>query len=191
MTNACLYARCSTVGNGQDTDNQLLQLREYCSRQGYTIVSEFVDYASGGRSDREQFQTMFKAAYRKDFDLLIFWSLDRFSREGARETINYLHQLESYGIGFMSLTEPYLSSIGIFKEAIISILATLAKQEKIRMSERVKAGLDRARKQGRKLGARPKPLDLDRVRELKAQGLSLRAIARETGVSVETIRRRG
>lgn len=190
MKTACLYARISTVGNGQDTDNQLVLLREYCRKQGYTIVHEYVDYASGGTGDRAQFQAMFKAAHQKTFDLCIFWALDRFSREGARETINYLAQLESYGVGFISYTEPYLNSIGIFKDAIISILATLAKQEKMRISERVKAGLARVKSQGRVLGAKKKPLDLDRVRELKAQGLSLRAIAKEVGVSTETVRRR-
>jgi DNA invertase Pin-like site-specific DNA recombinase len=84
--------------------------------------------------------------------LVLFRSLDRFSREGASATLQHLNTLESYGIGFKSYTEQYLDSTGIFKEAVISILVTVAKQERVRLSERTKAGLERACGKGTKLG---------------------------------------
>src|SRR5262245_56344429 len=77
-----------------------------------------------------------EAASRREFDLVLFWSLDRFSREGVLETLQYLRTLTSYGVGWKSFTEQYLDSCGIFRDAVLSILATIAKQERIRLSER-------------------------------------------------------
>jgi DNA invertase Pin-like site-specific DNA recombinase len=88
-----LYVRVSTKDKGQDYTNQLNQLREFASRQGWTIVVEFCDTVSGGTAEREQFRAMFKAASRREFDVLLFWSLDRLSREGAFETLQHLQRL--------------------------------------------------------------------------------------------------
>src|SRR5436309_893202 len=107
-----IYSRVSTKDKGQDVENQLRQLRDFCQRQGYVIVGEYGDQASGKSGDREQFQAMFTAASRKEFDILLFWSLDRLSREGVYETLTYLQRLTSYGIGYRSYTEQYLDSCG-------------------------------------------------------------------------------
>ncbi len=96
---------------------------------------------------------MFEDASRKRFDVLLFWALDRLSREGTFKTLQYLNRLDSYGIGYRSFIEPYFDSCGIFKEAVISIIATLAKQEAILKSERTKAGLARAKSRERSSGA--------------------------------------
>ena len=107
--NAALYARVSTKSGRQDTDNQLRQLREFCRKQEWEIVEEYVDRATGKHSDREQFQAMFAAASRREFDLVLFWSLDRFSREGTVETLQHLQRLTSYGVAWRSFTEQYLN----------------------------------------------------------------------------------
>ena len=139
--NIALYTRVSTRDKGQDVENQLRQLREFCAKQDWRIVGEYTDPASGKRSDREQFQQMFTAASRRQFDCVLFWSLDRFSREGVYETLQHLQRLTAYGVGYRSFTEQYLDSCGLFKDAVISILATIAKQERVRLSERTIAGL--------------------------------------------------
>jgi predicted site-specific integrase-resolvase len=118
-----IYARVSTKDKGRDTGNQLVQLREFASKQGWLIVREFVDRETGSKSDRAQFQAMFEDASRRQFDLLLFWALDRLSREGVLETLQHLNRLTSYGVGFRSFTEQYFDSCGIFKDAVISILA--------------------------------------------------------------------
>lgn len=179
---AAVYARVSTKDK-QEVTNQLSQLRDYCKKQGYEVYKEYIDHESGGNPDRTQFKAMFQAAYQKQFNLVIFWALDRFSREGARETINYLFQLEAHGVKYISFTEPYINSLGIFKDAIISILATLAKQEKIRISERVKAGLETAKKKGKRVGRKPvAPIEIKKIIEyhIKNPEASLRKIAGET-----------
>jgi DNA invertase Pin-like site-specific DNA recombinase len=184
-----IYARVSTKDKGQDTENQLAQLREFAAKQGWTIFREYVDRETGTRSDREQFQAMFADASKRKFDLLLFWSLDRLSREGVLETLQHLNRLTSSGIGYKSFTEQYFDSCGIFKDAVISILATIAKQERVRLSERTKAGLAIARAKGRQIGRPRLNVQLAEVARLKASGLSLRAIGRELGVSEGSVRR--
>ena len=183
-----IYSRCSTKGKGQDTENQAIILREYCQKMGYTIYREYKDYESGGTSNRTQFKQLYEDARTRKFDLVLFWSLDRFSREGTRITIDLLQQLENYGVQFRSYTEQYIDSSGIFKDVIISLLSTLARQEKIRCGERVRAGLERARTKGR-IGGRPRISQekIDRINELKTLGLSLRRIAREIDVHHGTV----
>jgi DNA invertase Pin-like site-specific DNA recombinase len=190
---AAIYARVSTKDGRQDTENQLRQLRAFAETQGWTVVREHVDRASGKRSDREQFRRMFESASRREFDCLLFWSLDRLSREGTVETLNHLQRLTGYGINYRSFTEQYLDSTGIFKEAVIGILAAVAKQERMRLSERTIAGLQRAKDQGR-VGGRPKAEDADpklvtRIERLRAQGQSIRAVAAAVKKSPNTVLR--
>lgn len=187
-----LYARVSTKDGRQDTENQLRQLRAFAETQGWQITAEYIDRASGKRGDREQFQKMFAAASRREFDVLLFWSLDRLSREGTVETLNHLQRLNDYGVKYRSFTEQYLDSTGMFKDAIVGILAAIAKQERVRLSERTIAGLQRARAQGR-TGGRPKvednPKAVHAVQRLHQQGRSLRQIAGEVGLSVNSVRK--
>lgn len=89
---------------------------------------------------------------------MLFWALDRFSREGVLPTLQHLQRLDSYAVAWRSFTEQYLESTGAFKDAVVSIMATIAKQENICRSERVKAGLARAKRHGAKFG-RPRVLD--------------------------------
>src|ERR1700684_498947 len=88
-----LYARVSTKDGRQDTENQLIALREYCAKEGWVVVDEYVDHETGGTSKRSHLQRMFADARIRKFDLVLFWSLDRFSREGASATLAYLNQL--------------------------------------------------------------------------------------------------
>ena len=187
--NIALYSRVSTKDKGQDVENQLRQLREFCVKQDWQVTAQYVDHASGKCSDREQFQAMFAAASRREFDCVLFWSLDRFSREGVYATLQHLQRLTAYGVGYRSFAEQYLDSCGLFKDAVISILATIAKQERVRLSERTIAGLQRAKLQGR-IGGRPrKQCDRERLAELRRSGLSLAQIAAQTGLSKTTVSR--
>jgi DNA invertase Pin-like site-specific DNA recombinase len=194
MTHAkliALYARVSTKDK-QETENQLAQLRDYCDKMGWTIVREYVDRVSGKSSDRAEFQRMFTAASRREFDLVLFWALDRFSREGTFATLQHLQRLTACGVDYKSFTEQYLDSCGIFRDAVISILATVAKQERIRLSERVTAGLDRARKAGRILGRPTIPEEIRKqVLELKANGMTLQQIAEQLDISKRSVSRIG
>jgi len=158
MKRVALYTRVST--GKQDTENQAEILREFANRQGWEVVAEFTDVVSGTKSekDRPQFRKMFEAASRHEFDLVLFWALDRFSREGVLPTLHHLQRLDNYAVGWRSYSEQYLDSTGVFKDAVISIMATIAKQENIRRKERILAGLKRARREGKRFG-RPRVSD--------------------------------
>jgi DNA invertase Pin-like site-specific DNA recombinase len=178
-----LFGRVSTRDKGQDTGNQLLQLRDFCARQGWMVAHEYIDQASAKTSKRPQFQAMLAAASRREFDLVLFWSLDRFSREGVLATLQDLERLSDYGVEWRSFTEQYLDSSGMFKDAVLSILATIAKQEHMRISERTLAGLERARRKGKVFGRRRVNVDPARVTQMRAAGKSFSEIASALRVS--------
>ncbi|HLX84837.1 MAG TPA: recombinase family protein [Terriglobales bacterium] len=182
-----IYARVST--KKQDELNQLAQLREFARQQGWEIVFEFVDTVSGsGKRQRPQFTKMLLAASQKQFDLLLFWALDRLSREGIVKTIGYLEELKKWNVGWRSYTQPFLDTGNEMTTGIVlSVLAAVAKQERITISERTKAGLARAVKQGATLGRRPVKVDVHKARTMQRDGLGLRPIARKLGCSVNTL----
>jgi DNA invertase Pin-like site-specific DNA recombinase len=184
-----IYARVSTRDR-QETENQLRELRKFCDKQGWKIADEYVDHESGGNANRPEFRRLFADAHQRKFDMVLFWALDRFSREGVLKTLNYLSDLESTGVQFKSYMERYIDSSGIFKEAILAILATLAKQERLRLSERVKAGLDRARADGKIVGRPRLPVTaVAEIQHLHATGMSKREIARRVRYIDENGRR--
>jgi DNA invertase Pin-like site-specific DNA recombinase len=177
-----LLGRVST--SKQDNENQLLQLREFAVKQCWEIVAEYVDTVTGsGKKARVQFDAMMRDASQKRFDLVLFWKLDRFSREGVRKTLRHLQQLDDWNVGWRSFQEPYFDSCGVFKDVVISIAATLAESERNTISERTKAGLARTRKAGTRLGRRPAQVDMALVEMRHAGGESLRGIARSLQVS--------
>jgi len=184
-----LYGRVSKDDGKQDTENQLHELREFCKRSGWQIEHEYVDRASGKTADRPQFKKMFDDASKRRFDHVLFWALDRFSREGTLETLQHLQRLSAWGVGWRSYQESYLDSCGPFKDVVVSLMATLAKQERLRISERTKAGLQRARRAGTVLGRPRVDVDVKRLRALQEQGYSLRQIAAKTKLSLSTVAR--
>src|SRR5262249_32208147 len=115
-----IYTRVSGKSNRQDAANQSLQLIEYCQRQGWDWV-EYTERMSGTRADRAEFLRLFEDARLRRFHLVLFWALDRFSREGTLKTLQHLQRLDSYGVQWKSFTEQYLDSTGMFRDAVIAI----------------------------------------------------------------------
>jgi predicted site-specific integrase-resolvase len=87
---AGLYARVSTIGKGQETNNQLIQLREFSQNQHWPVIREYEDHESGGKANRAEFRVMLQDAAARKFDVLLFLSLDRLTREGTLATLKYL-----------------------------------------------------------------------------------------------------
>jgi DNA invertase Pin-like site-specific DNA recombinase len=166
-----IYTRVSGKSSRQDAANQSLQLIEYRQRQGWEYV-EYSDRMTGTKADRTAFLKMFDDARLKQFDMVIFWALDRFSREGTLKTLQYLQQLDGYGVAWKSFTEQYIDSTGMFRDAVIAILATIAKQEHARLSERIVAGLHRAKREGKVLGRKRIIVDCERIRTMRCDSQS-------------------
>jgi DNA invertase Pin-like site-specific DNA recombinase len=162
-----IYARVSTDDKGQDPENQLRQLRAWCANAGHDIVREYVDHESGrkgaGAKGRKQFAALFDDAHKRKFDCVLFWALDRFTREGMVPTILHLQRLNACGVGFHSYTEAHLATDNeLVRNILLATLASLAKVEAQKISERTRAGMARARAQGKHIG---RPAISRKVRE--------------------------
>jgi DNA invertase Pin-like site-specific DNA recombinase len=123
-----IYALVSTTSKSQDTENQFQQLRAFAARHG-PIYKVYADQESAGKANRTGFNNLLREAAQKKFDLVVFWGLDRFSREGASATLRYLTGLQAHGVHYKSLTEPCLDSLGPFGNISGAMLATIAAQD--------------------------------------------------------------
>ena len=148
---AVIYARVSTDSSRQDVDNQLAPLKKFGESLNFQMVREFIDYASGGDSNRPEFQNMLNGAKKKEFDIILVWSLDRFSREGILNTLSYLKILKQHNVSLKSLQEGWLDTRDSgLSELLLAIFSWVAQQERQRISERIKAGLKKAKNIGKR-----------------------------------------
>jgi len=169
MTNCVIYIRVSTTK--QEAKNQELQLVAYAGKSGWKVSEIYSDVITGKEDKRSAYDALFQAAHKKLFDIVLFWDLSRFSRSGTLFTLQKLKELDNLGIAWVSYQESYINSMGQFKDVVISIFATLNKIEAERISERTKAGLERAKAEGKTLGKRPRKYDFNRIwKEYRNQG---------------------
>ena len=182
-----LYARVST--DGQDPGVQLQALRAHAANRGWIIVEEFVDHGySGAKEKRPALDRMIKAAWTGTFQAVLVWRFDRFARS-VKHLITALEQFRSLNINFISLQEQFDTSTPI-GHAMFTIIGAMAQLERDIIRERVKAGLDRARTRGVRLGRPVASATPDEVIELKDQGLSVPEIAQRLRCSRSTVKRR-
>jgi DNA invertase Pin-like site-specific DNA recombinase len=180
MIRAAVYARVSTFD--QEPENQLAELRRYTAARGWAL-QEFVDRGISGAKDRRPaLDTLLADARRRRFDVLVVWRLDRLGRN-LRHLITLLEELQALGIAFVSLNEGIDATTPAGKLQM-HILGAIAEFERARIAERVKAGLQRARAQGKRLG-RPRKAPATIV----VPGGSVREAARTWGVSKSTAAR--
>jgi DNA invertase Pin-like site-specific DNA recombinase len=186
-----IYARVSTDDKGQDPENQLRQLRQWCADAGHTIEHEYIDRESGrkGAKDRKQFAQLFEDAHRRKFDCVLFWALDRFTREGMAATVMYLQRLAGDGVSFHSYTEAHLSTDNeLVGNILLAVMASLAKVESQKIGERTRAGMARAKAQGKHVG-RPTldPALQRKIAKGLGAGLTPYAVAKQLGIDAHTV----
>jgi DNA invertase Pin-like site-specific DNA recombinase len=154
------------------------------------ISHEYVEHESGrkGADRRKQFAAFFDDAAKRKFDCVLFWALDRFSREGMAQTIAHLQCLVSYGVAFHSYTEPHLATDNeLVRNILLALLSSLAKLETQKISDRTKAGMARAKANGIKIG-RPK-LGIEirqKIAQRARKGETPYAIAKALGIDRHT-----
>lgn len=148
-----LYIRVSKADESQNPANQLEPLRKLAETLDLEVVNVFKDEASGGNSNRPQFQEMLKQAKSRRFDSILIWSLDRFSREGISNTLHYLEELKKAGVAIKSLQESWLdTSDEGMGQLLIAIMSWIAGRERKIITERTRAGLATAKANGKTLG---------------------------------------
>ncbi len=187
MTRVAIYARVST--SKQETANQVRELEAYAARRGWTVSHRFLETAPGWEPDRERLQQLYSYAYRHEFDVVLVWALDRFSRQGVGATLSLISRLREYGIPLVSYREEFLSGMDPrVAELVASVLSWVAQQEHLRISDRTKAGLARARAAGRQPGRERKyAFDADAARALRAKGHSWRGVLRQLDLPREAL----
>lgn len=175
---AALYARVSSSDKNKDKalrqteENQLIELRKYAESQQWECV-EYVDRMTGSSPNRESFLRLFEDASTGKLDIVLFWSLDRFTREGVLPTLLYLQRLSNYGVKWKSHTQEYLNTLSPFGEAIVGLMAALAQQEREQIRKRIIAGMARAKEFGTRSG---KPLGRPENVEGRKEALRLRDV---------------
>jgi DNA invertase Pin-like site-specific DNA recombinase len=182
---ASLYARCSTLDKGQDPELQLTPLRDYCQKRGLIIAGEYIDNGiSGSKNHRPQLDRLLEAARKRQIDLIVVWKLDRFGRS-LKQLVTALDELSSLGIGFIS----YQDNLDLTTpqgRLMFHIIGAMAEFERELIRERVKAGLENARRKGKRLGRKPvAPIDIEKAIQLHKEDplLSIRVIAKKTRIS--------
>ncbi len=177
-TRAAIYARVSTLD--QEPENQLADLRRYVAARSWPEAVEYVDKGVSGAKDRRPaLDRLVRDATRRGFDVLVCWRLDRLGRN-LRHLVTLLDDLHALGVAFVSLGEG-IDCTTPAGRLQLHVLAALAEFERARIAERVKAGLARARAQGKTLG---RPRKSTRVRV--PRGLTVRGAAHAWGVSKST-----
>ena len=181
-----LYARVST--EGQDPEVQLVALRAHAAQRGWPVLEEFVDRGvSGSKERRPALDRLMKAAWTSQFQAVLVWRFDRFARSvkhlvAALETFRRLH------VEFVSLQEQ-LDTATPIGQAMFTIIGAMAQLERDIIRERVKAGLERAKARGIRLGRPRVPVVAEELVALREQGLSVGAMARRLRCSRSTVRR--
>jgi DNA invertase Pin-like site-specific DNA recombinase len=185
---AAIYARVSTL-NGQSPDMQLVELREYASRRGWEIFSEYVDIGiSGSKESRPELNRLMADAHRRHVDVVCCWKIDRLGRS-LKHLVNSLADLDSYGVVFVSLRDSLDLSTPSGR-LMFQIIGAMAEFERSLIQERVRAGLANAKRKGQMLGRPKRAVDREQILQLREQGHSLQQIATNLGVGYGTVRAR-
>jgi DNA invertase Pin-like site-specific DNA recombinase len=186
---AAIYARVST--NGQTTAQQVTELRAAAERHGWQIVGEYVDHGiSGakGRDQRPKLDAMLKAATRREFDVIMAWSVDRLGRS-LQHLVALLGEIHATRVDLFLLQQGLDTSTPSGR-MLFQVLGTFAEFERALIKERVMAGLKRAKAEGKRLGRPQVGVDVERrVRALKRKGMGIISIARAAKCGVSTVQR--
>ena len=183
-----IYTRVSTLD--QTIDNQLIELRDHCSRMGWEVVKEYADEGLSGtlsRDKRPALNSLIKDAYRKRFDLVVCWDISRIGRS-MKNLILFLSDMKDRGIGICSVRQGFDTSTSI-GEIMFQFVGILSTWEREMIRERTLAGLERARRDGKTLGRRKVTNDriTAQIIQLRSANRSIRDIASEVGVSRGTV----
>jgi len=180
-----IYARVST--KDQSCEMQLRDLRAYCAARQLEVVREYVDLGQSGTKDsRPALNELMNDARKRRLDTVICWKFDRFARN-TKSLLVALEEFRTLGIGFISYQENIQTDSPI-GQALFVIIAAVAQLERDLICERVNAGIRNARANGKHLGRPRQNVDLDRIRDMRAAGMSLRQVAANLAVGYGTVR---
>ena len=178
-----IYARVSTSNGHQSPEMQLQALREYCEAREFKIYREYVDEGvSGAKDSRPALNELMDDARKRKFDTVLVWKFDRFARS-TKHLISALEEFKYLGIDFISYSEN-INTTSPLGKAVFTIVAAIGELERSLIVERVKSGLEVARKKGKKLGRPGKAVNVNRFRKLLLEGMTVHAAARKLNIPI-------
>ena len=183
---AALYIRVST--DGQSLDNQRPDLIQLAKTRGFEIVEVHEEKISAAAKQRPAFDKMMLAAHQGRWTTLVIWSLDRLGRSMINNLTTVL-ELDRIGVQVVSVKEQWLDTSGPVRSLLLAIFSWVAEQERRRISERTRAGIERARRAGKTIGRPRVTFDLTKALTLRAQRFSIRQVARQLKVGTSTVHR--
>lgn len=184
---AAIYIRVSLADGSQDATNQLPEARQLAEARNFDVVEVYSDQTSGIRHRRPGLDRLLSDARRGKFSAMFVWSLDRLGRGYA--CLDTFRTLASYGVKVVSVREGWCEAEGPALTLLVSVMAFIGSFERERLVERTRAGMDRARRQGKQIGRPRAQVDLQKALQLRQQGLGLRPVARAVGCSTATLSR--
>ena len=185
MKRAALYLRVSTLD--QHPETQLYDLRQMAQQRGYQIVEEYTDRISGAKARRPGLDALMRDARRGRFDVVLVWASDRIARS-VKHFLDVLDELNRLNIEFISFREQ-IDTGGPLGRAVVVIIGAIAELERNLIVERVRAGMRRAKLEGRHIGRKPLVLDRGAILLDRQRGHSLSQLAKSHLVSRATIHR--
>ena len=184
MKRAAVYVRVSTVD--QHPENQLQDLRQFAAQRGFNIVREYTDHGfSGTKARRPALDELMEDARRSRFDVLMVWSIDRLARS-TKHLLQTLDELNGMGIQFVSQREA-IDTEGPLGRAIVVIVSAMAELERCVIIERVRAGMRRAKLEGRRIGRAPLQVNRTALLRDRERGLSLNQLAKAHDISKASV----
>ena len=180
-----IYARVSTTEGKQTPENQLRQLRTYAKARDFTIIAAYIDHATGRNEKRPEYQKLLDAVRKRQADIVLVWRYDRFARS-TKALITALNEFRTLGVDFISYQEN-IDTTTPQGEMVFTIMASLAQFESALIGERTKAGMQRAREQGKRVHRPPLPEKTKReIAKLREQGVSIKSISRKLKIAYAT-----
>ncbi len=184
MKTAAIYARIST--QEQNPDMQLIALREFAKKRGFKVFREYVDVISGVTESREQYNQLFSDVRKRFVDVVMVWKFDRFARS-TKMLLAALDEFHNLGVDFISYQEN-IDTTSALGRVMFTIIGAIAEFEREMIITRGRAGLHKAKLQGKRIGRPPvSELQKKRIEELRGQGLSIRQISARELIAVGTI----
>ena len=180
-----IYARVSTTEGKQTPENQLRQLRTYAKARDFTVIAEYIDHATGRNEKRPEYQKLLDAVRKRQADIVLVWRYDRFARS-TKALIIALNEFRTLRVDFISYQEN-IDTTTPQGEMVFTIMASLAQFESALIGERTKAGMQRAREQGKRVHRPPLPEKTKReIAKLKEQDVSIKSISRKLKIVYAT-----
>jgi DNA invertase Pin-like site-specific DNA recombinase len=186
---AAIYHHAEKGTSSEETAKQLKELEEFCKTRGFDEIERYDEKTESDGRQRPVFVQLMKDANRRKFDVVVVWSFRNFRKSTGIRDAKHIVALKDLGIGFVSYQEQFFDTLNSGSNTLVQTLRWLAEEDSKVVSDRMKLGIEKAKRQGTSIGRPKVQIDKQKAMEMQSRGMPLREIAQALGVSKETVRR--